>query len=483
MNFLSVEFLAFIIVFVLIYYAISPKYRYLVLLAGSYIFYGWVDYKILLVLILTTILTYVGGNVISNGYRKKSYMFFFLLNLIILIVFKYTNFVIDNINIVGNKMGYERIPGLKLLLPVGLSFYIFQSCTYLGDVYRKKIDVEKNFLRYAAFVAYFPTILSGPIQKARELLPQLENAKKFEFESAFKGLILFIWGAFQKVCVANNLLYIINLIYDDYESYGTPYYLVAAISFSIYIYADFASYSDMARGVSKILGIEIGRNFQNPYLATSLSEFWRKWHVSLNDWFVENIYIPLGGSKKGKIRKYCNILLVFLISGLWHGSEWHFVAWGVLNGILAVMGQVLASSKRKIYVLCGVDENVFSIRFAKRAGVFAWITLTWVFFYNGIGKSLYVIKEMLFFWPSELFVPELINICGSPVKTFVILLMVIVFVVVQISRKKEKIYYEKFREQPVVFQCMLLAVIMYVCFMTGFSTMAQLDTEFLYFQF
>ena len=196
------------------------------------------------------------------------------------------------------------------MLPVGLSFIIFQTCTYLGDVYKKNIPAEKNILRYTAFVAFFPTILAGPIQKSRNLLPQLQKPI-FNEEQAKKGTILFAWGLFEKVVIANRLLIIVNRIFNDYINYNSAYYIIAGICFSLYIYADFSSYSDMARGVAMIMGIQIEKNFNNPYLACTTSEFWNRWHISLNNWFIEYVYIPLGGNRKGKVTKYRNTMIVF----------------------------------------------------------------------------------------------------------------------------------------------------------------------------
>lgn len=288
MNFISATFFVFILLFLVFYYVTPERYRYLALLIGSYVFYGWGSPEALLILLLTTAITYIGGFAIEkSGRDRRIYVLFFALNVLVLLFFKYTNFAITNLNKLALALnpGWEAIGLQNTMLPVGLSFYIFQSCSYLGDVYRRGISAEKNFFRYAAFVSFFPTILSGPIQKSRELLPQIKAPRDFEGERAIKGLVLFVWGLFQKIVVANSLAAIVNRVFNNYLSYqpDTPYYIVAAVSFSLYIYADFSSYSDMARGLSKLLGIEIKRNFNNPYLSTSLSEFWTRWHVSLNE--------------------------------------------------------------------------------------------------------------------------------------------------------------------------------------------------------
>lgn len=314
MNYISLGFYAFICIFLIVYYIVPQRYRYILITVGSYFFYGYANFKLLTILMMITILTYIGGIILQTQRTKLMYAVFVILTLLILVYFKYTNFIVQNINwllegVVKNSS--YRIASLDLILPVGLSFIVFQACTYLGDIYRGKLIAEKNIVRYAAFVAFFPTVLSGPIQKARELLPQIKSPLFFDPDTAKKGTILFVWGTFEKVMVANRLLVVVNKVFDNYGNYNSAYYVVAAICFSLYIYADFAAYSDMARGIAMLMGIHIGKNFDNPYLSQSTAEFWNRWHMSLNSWFVENVYIPLGGNRKGIIRKYINVLIVF----------------------------------------------------------------------------------------------------------------------------------------------------------------------------
>lgn len=488
MNFISTVFLVFFPIFTSIYYLTPKKYRYIILAIGGYIFYGWGNISVICILLLTTIITYTGGSILAKRRSKKIYVIFFLMNLSVLIIYKYTNFFVENVNnifeIFGRKDLFGNIP--DFVLPIGLSFYIFQSTTYLGDVYRGKIRPEKNFIRYSAFVAFFPVILSGPIQKARELLPQIETPRDFNSERAIKGFILFVWGLFQKIVVGNNLAVIVNSVFGSYDSYdrtNTAYFIVASLSFSIYIYADFSSYSDMARGIAKVLGIEINKNFNNPYLSTSCSEFWRRWHISLNEWLMENIYIPLGGNRRGEVRKYVNIFLVFLISGIWHGASWHFIFWGVVNGIFVITGQLVRPFKKRIYTAVKVDEECECIVILRRIIVFWLITITWIFFKNSISTSFFIIKNIVLFYPVKLFVPELLTVCGTEVKTLTTMIMVVVFGIIQYCRKDEKKYYLKFRKQPVFMQCMVLAVIMYICLFSASAGSTTLNTQFLYFQF
>lgn len=249
------------------------------------------------------------------------------------------------------------------------------------------------------------------------------------------------------------------------------------------IYADFSSYSDMARGISMILGIDIGKNFNNPYLSQSTAEFWNRWHISLNEWFIENVYIPLGGNRKGITRKYINMLIVFLISGLWHGAHWHFVVWGVLNGVLAIIGLILKPARNYVYEKLNVDESVESIVAIKRIIVFYLITLTWIFFTSGIMDSIGIWKKILLFNYLSIFNSNLLNIAGTAVGTFVTMITTIIFCKIQIKRQHENLLYEKYEKQPFFMQSLIVAIAICICIFGASVTSANVNTQFLYFQF
>ncbi len=485
MNFLSLSFYAFIPLFLIIYHGIPRQYRYVGIFAGSYLFYGFANIKLLSILIVITAITYVGGLIIEKKRCKLSLATFFFANIIILLSFKYLNFAITNLNLLRGILhsASDPIASVDIILPAGLSFIVFQSCTYLTDIYRRNIKAEKNIIKYASFVAFFPTVLSGPIQKARELLPQISQPASFDAERAKKGTILFIWGLFEKILVANRLLIISNTVFGDYTRYSSAYYVVAAISFSLYIYADFSSYSDMARGIAMLMGIQIGKNFNNPYLSCTTSEFWNRWHISLNSWFIENIYIPLGGNRKGSLRKYVNVFIVFLISGLWHGADYHFAVWGIVNGILVILGQIIKPLKAKIYQKIKIDENLESIRFCKRVIVFWLISLTWVFFSNGVMASLKILKQLILLNPVSFFDQKLLSISGTAAATFVTVICAYIFCRIQVKRQHETEAYNTFSKQPVLFQTAVLGILICACIFAVCATDAAVNTQFLYFQF
>ena len=469
----------------MIYYLVKPKYRYIVIFIGSYVFYGFANPMMLLTLIGVTVVSYIGGHLLGKKRKRWLFAVFFALEIIVLAVFKYTEFVIFNINELSQKLLSHALIGVNwdIVLPVGLSFMVFQACTYLSDVYRKGMVPEKNIIKYATFVAFFPTVLSGPIQKARNLLPQISNPLPFDYDQAKQGTLLFVWGAFEKIMVANKLSQVYSYILLDYQNHSSAEVLIGAVCFSLYIYADFSSYSDMARGVGKLMGIDVGKNFNNPYLSKTTSEFWNRWHMSLNEWFIENIYIPLGGNRKGVFRKYMNVMIVFAISGLWHGASWHFVVWGVLNGAFVIIGQVLKPLKSRIYGKTGVAETVESIVFLKRMVVFFLITLTWVFFTSPITDSLEICKMIICFDFLSIFNQNLLNIAGTAASTFVMVLATVAFCRIQLKRENEESFFAAYNRQPFFLQCLPVAILICVCAFGSCATDANVNTQFLYFQF
>lgn len=485
MNFLEGSFFVFLPIFFLVYFCTPRRYRYVVIALGSFVFYGFAGVKMLALLLLSIAITYIGGWVLSVHPTRGWMVFFSILDLGILGVFKYANFCIETVNAVLVRVFHmtDQMQELSLILPIGLSFFIFQSYTYLNDVYRKGMRAEKNPLRFGAFVAFFPTILSGPIQRSRMLLPQIKELKGFSADEAKKGVLLFAWGMFEKLYVANYLALIVNRIYNDFMNYKSIHYLIAAVSFSLYIYADFSSYSDMARGIAKVMGIDVGKNFDNPYTAISCGEFWNRWHQSLNQWFVENIYIPLGGNRKGILRKYFNMMVVFFVSGLWHGAHYNFLVWGVLNGILVVVGYLLMPVKNTLYEKAGVSQELESIRFLKQAGVFALITMTWIFFRNGTRNSIYMIRQILKLDFVSGFDSQLLSIAGTHVSTLITVVSVVVFVLIQLKRKNESESYAVFAKQPMLVQCFVTALLIYICLFGFFMGNVEMNTQFLYFNF
>ena len=301
-------------------------------------------------------------------------------NLALLLFFKYARFVIENLNAL---LGWLHVPlqlsdpstlmpfGFEYLLPVGISFFTFQSLSYTIDFYLGKVHRERNFLRFATFVCFFPQLMAGPIERARNLLPQFRQFPPIRLENFTDGASLFLVGLFKKLALANYLAFYADRIYDHPGAYGAPALILGTIAFGWQIFFDFSGYTDMARGVAKLLGFNLILNFNNPYLATGLGEFWSRWHISLSSWFRDYLYIPLGGNRHGKFNTYRNLFITFLVSGLWHGAAWTFLIWGGLHGLGVMITRELERS-------AFYRERV--PRFLKQAGVFLFVSLTWIFF-------------------------------------------------------------------------------------------------------
>lgn len=341
MLFNSSEFLMFFPVVVLVYCIIPDRIKYIWLLIASYYFYMCWNIKYVLLILMSTVVTYISGLLLekikyahfepSKKTKLKKWIIAggFSINLGILFYFKYINFSLNTLSGIFAKIHIElNVPKFDIILPVGISFYIFQALSYIMDVYRDEIYAEKNFLRYALFVSFFPQLVAGPIERSGNLLKQLASLKKICFENVREGLLLMLWGYFLKIVLADRIAIFVDTVYGDLLTYPGTYLVVATMLFAVQIYCDFAGYSTIAMGAAKVLGITLMENFNAPYLSTSIAEFWRRWHISLTSWFHDYLYIPLGGNRKGKLRKYINKMIVFLVSGLWHGASLAYVAWG-----------------------------------------------------------------------------------------------------------------------------------------------------------
>ena len=341
MVFNSIDFAIFLPLIFLLFWYCSPKtlnIQNTIIIISSYFFYGWWDWRFLSLICISTIIDFSIGILLSKSifqsYRKTLLLVSILFNVGFLGFFKYYNFFIENfINVFtffGNPI---EVGSLKIILPVGISFYTFQTLSYTIDVYRKKIEPTKNFLSFAAFVCFFPQLVAGPIERASVFLIQFSSVKSFNYRQALSGMKLILWGFFKKVVVADTCAIFSDQIFNNSSDLNGSTLLLGAFYFSIQIYGDFSGYSDIAIGVSKLFGFELKSNFKNPYFSRDIAEFWRRWHISLSTWFRDYIYIPLGGSRVSTLLKIRNTLIIFVTSGLWHGANWTFVFWGILNAL------------------------------------------------------------------------------------------------------------------------------------------------------
>lgn len=409
MLFNSIQFLIFFPIVVLIYFVVPARFRNIWLLAASYYFYMSWNAKYAVLLLFSTVVTYLSGFFMRKIREKTAdeacrmrrmkwcVAASFGLNLAVLVYFKYFNFLIENIGGALAGIGVNvRFPAFDVILPVGISFFIFQALSYTMDVYRGEIEAEESFLRYALFVSFFPQLVAGPIERSKNLLTQLRKTHRFDYENLRDGIYRMLWGYFLKLVLADRIALFVDTVYGDIALYGGVYLIVATVLFAFQIYCDFAGYSTIAMGASGILGIELMENFHAPYFAQSVSEFWRRWHISLSSWFRDYLYIPLGGNRRGKIRKYLNLFLVFSVSGLWHGANWTFVVWGMLNAVYQIAGFLLKGVRGKIAALFSLQADSFANRCARTIATFAMVDFAWIFFRaQSIDEASEIIKSML----------------------------------------------------------------------------------------
>lgn len=406
MTFNSVNFVIFFPIVVCLYYLIPKKAREYWLLLTSYFFYMCWNIRYALLLLFVTVVTYVSGllldrirnaNISTKEVCTKGLVGICVaVNLGVLFFFKYSNFISRIINDVTRLTHIQfTAPEFDILLPVGISFFTFQSLGYMIDVYRKTINAEKNFFRYALFVSFFPQLVAGPIERSERLLPQFANLKDFQFAKARDGLLMMLWGFFLKIVIADRIAIYVDSVFGDYNTYPGVYLIVAAVLFAIQIYCDFYGYSTIAIGAAEILGIDLMENFDAPYLSRSVSEFWRRWHISLTSWFRDYLYIPLGGSRKGKVRKYFNEMVVFLVSGLWHGANFSFIVWGGINGLYQVLGEALQPMRKKLVKLFHIQTESVCHRLLQMAVTFVLVDFSWIFFRaNGCKEAVLILKSI-----------------------------------------------------------------------------------------
>ena len=392
MLFNSIDFLLFFPLVTAVYFLLPHRVRWVWLLIASYYFYMCWNVKYVLLIVLSTLTTYAAGLLIRRAEaipdekrrlrQKELWVFFaFAVNLSILFFFKYFNFFLDNLSAALALAGLAfKRPAFDVVLPVGISFYTFQALSYTVDVYRGEVEPEKNPFRYALFVSFFPQLVAGPIERSKNLMGQLYERHDFDPDRARDGLLLMLWGMFEKIVVADRLALLVDYVYDNYAQLPGAAVALATIFFAFQIYCDFAGYSHIAIGAARVLGFTLMENFRRPYLAQSAVEFWRRWHISLSTWFRDYLYIPLGGSRKGKARKYLNTMITFLVSGLWHGADWSFVVWGGLNGAYQVAGELLRPARERVCRLLHIRRDRPFWRLVSTVFTFGLVDFAWLFF-------------------------------------------------------------------------------------------------------
>ena len=406
MLFNSIEFLLFLpIVFVLYWFVFNKKLKYqnLLILISSYVFYGWWDYRFLSLILLSTIVDFFIGLSIPNQDLEKQKLLLWcsvLFNLSVLGFFKYYNFFVDSWIDLFSSFGYviKSVWTLNIILPVGISFYTFQTMSYTIDIYKGKLKPTKDFISFASFVSFFPQLVAGPIERASNLLPQILKKRVFKYEQGVQGLRLILWGMFKKVVIADSLAPMVNDIFGNYQELGGGTLWLGIIYFAFQIYCDFSGYSDIAIGTSKLFGFELMSNFKFPYFSRNIGEFWRRWHISLSTWFRDYLYIPLGGSQKGKWMSIRNIFIIFLVSGFWHGANWNFVFWGLFHSMLFLPTFIFNTNRK--YTASIIAENTLLPKpkeIIQIGTTFIVVTIGWVFFRSDtLEDSFIFLYKMIF---------------------------------------------------------------------------------------
>ncbi len=498
MLFNSFQFLIFFPIVVLIYYLIPNRFKYIWLLIASYYFYTCWNVKYAFLLLGSTVITYASGILldrINNSdrdeigktrHRKMTVALSFVLNLSILFFFKYFNYTADLITYGFRRIGIEpNIPAFDIILPVGISFYTFQALSYTMDVYRGEINCEKNFLRYALFVSFFPQLVAGPIERSKNLLAQLKSPKPFDFEKARDGFLLMLWGYFLKLIVADRIAIFVDTVYGDYKTYGGWYVMVATVLFAIQIYCDFAGYSTIAMGAAEILGIKLMQNFDAPYLTTSVVGFWRRWHISLTSWFKDYLYIPLGGDRRGPVRKQINKMIVFIVSGIWHGANLTFVIWGALNGLYQVIGDVLMPLRNRLADILHLNTDSYGHKLLRCVATFAMVDFAWIFFRaDGFSDAIGLMDSIIHIRNPWILVDGSLYNCGLDSANFnFMIITIMIILLVDFLKTRGIVVRNVIARQDYWFRW---AVIIFgICFILIFGIWGSGydETRFIYFQF
>ena len=478
MLFNSFNFALFLpFVFILYWFVAykSLKFQNVLLLVSSYFFYSCWDWRFLFLLIFSTLLDYFSGIQIhksNNEYQRKFWFWLSIfVNLGFLAVFKYFNFFMDSLKDLFSLFGFHmNIWSLKVILPIGISFYTFHGLSYVIDIYKRRINPERNFIDYALFVSFFPLLVAGPIERATHLLPQIKKKRTFNYNQAVDGLRQILWGLFKKIVIADNCAVYANMIFNSSTEYSGSTLVMGALFFTFQIYGDFSGYSDIALGASRLFGIELLQNFSFPYFSRDIAEFWRRWHISLSSWFKDYLYIPLGGSKGGKWMQIRNTFIIFLVSGFWHGANWTFIVWGFLNAIYFLPLLILNKNRNHIEIVAD-QSNLPSIKeFLFMFTTFGLTVFAWIFFR---AKNLHHAFQFI----SEIFSKSFFSI--PTVRPSYVILLVLVFMIMEWLGRKDRYALEKMGFQ----YNSLLRWSMYTILLIAIFIFGNNEQEFIYFQF
>lgn len=485
MLFQSIEFLIFLPVVFILYWFVFRKLKLqnALVLVASYVFYGWWDWRFLILIAITSGFSYWSGLLIkSNEDKPKAQKWIcagnITVNLLILCVFKYFNFFSENFARLFSLFGLELdFVTLNVILPVGISFYTFQALSYTIDVYRKKIEPTRDVVAFFAFISFFPQLVAGPIERATNLLPQFLKPRKFDYATAVDGCRQMLWGFFKKVVVADNCAVYVNQVFDSYQDQTGSTLLLAAVFFTFQIYGDFSGYSDIAIGTAKLFGVSLMRNFNVPYFSRDIAEFWRRWHISLTTWFRDYIYIPLGGSRVPKAKVIRNTFIIFLVSGFWHGADWTFIAWGAYHALLFLPLILLGKNRKNTNIVAEGRLLPSFGEFSRMLLTFALVVVGWIIFRaESIGQAWEYVCGMMQFGTLKavyrFFLPN--RLLCWPTNLLIIIMLVVEWL------QRDKQHGMSFSNKYILLRWLCYLIISMCIYYNYLSGNAG---EFIYFQF
>ncbi len=488
MLFNSFQFLIFFPVIVAVYFIIPHRFRWVLLLIASYYFYmAWKPEYIVLIVFSTAVNYFAGlkmGKETERSKRKKYLYLSLFSSLGLLFLFKYFNFFNDSFRtiFINFNIAYH-IPDFSLLLPIGISFYTFQTLSYTIDVYRGKRKPETHFGIFALYVSFFPQLVAGPIERSDRLMPQFYQKHDFDYYRVTDGLKRMAWGFFKKLVIADNLSRLVDTVYNNPTSFSGIQLIIATVFFAFQIFCDFSGYSDIAIGAAQVMGFKLMENFKRPYFSKSISEFWNRWHISLSSWFRDYFYISLGGNRVKIPRYYFNLFFTFLISGLWHGANWTFVLWGALHGLYLIIEKLITNIRMKLVKSLRLEKVPFIYKCIQVSIIFSLVCFAWIFFRaNNIGEAIYIVRNLFVGFDKINNISALtsnIRAMGiSMFDFFIAILSIGIMEVVHLWQRSGSIR-KKIKSKPLVIRWSLYAgLIMYIIFFT--STSSQ---QFIYFQF
>ncbi len=482
MLFNSVNFIVFFICVLVAYFSMPQRFRWVLILASSYYFYMCWKAEYIVLILASTIVDYLVAILLEKtdraGRRKFLLSMSLLCNLGLLFFFKYANFFSASVEGTLERFNvFVDMPYYDFFLPVGISFYTFQTLSYTIDVYRRERSAERHFGYFASYVSFFPQLVAGPIERSSSLLGQFREEHKVSFEGFRKGGRLVLWGLFKKMVIADMISTVVNNIYAEPQMFSGSILLLGTFFFAVQIYCDFSGYSDIAIGVARILGFELMTNFKQPYLARSVSEFWSRWHISLSTWFRDYLYIPLGGNRVAKLRWLCNILTVFIVSGLWHGASWTFVIWGAIHGAYLVSAVLLGGIRQKIGDALIPKRFTPVVNLFKTAAVFCLVLIAWVFFRaNSISEATYIIKQ--FANPGMIHTSDLWSLGLPRFEMMLSFMVIIILVMVDFVLANDKSRVRVLWDRPVFRRLCYCGMFYSIIFFGIFD-----KVEFIYFQF